>query len=132
MKLTSRLLVFCSLVFWVHPAAHGQRLGYSIGMSSPGSAGSTTSAPPRGPALPPLPAPLPSNPANSTGQLKSLNLSSEHLAPPPLNLPPAGNVPGRTRILPPVPYPMDPILKLDTVSGILDKPGMCTNSSGSN
>ena len=126
----SRLLLFGSLILWVPAVAHGQRIGFSIGMSPSSSAASGSSAQSHGPALPPLPASLPSTSSNSTGQLKPLNLSSTHLSPPVLDLSPNGAGAGRTRILPQVPFPMDPIAGRNPVSRILDKPGMCVDGPG--
>lgn len=126
MRMMFALLLSGSLVFSVPAFARGQRMGFSVGMSSSAaSSGASGSAQAHGPALPPLPGPLPSVTGNSTGQLKSLNLSATHLAPPAVNsAPPAAA--GRGGILPQVPFAMDPILTgRGTISAALGKPGRC-------
>jgi hypothetical protein len=112
-----------SLILCVSAAAHAQRVSYSFGMPSTSSAGPAQPSQAHAPALPPLPGPFPSfstNPVQT--QLEKLNLQSMHMVPPRVNL--FAN-PGRSGILPQVPFALD---------RILDKPGMCgftPNESGS-
>jgi len=89
-------------------------MGYSIGMGPKTSAPAAQPSQAQGPALPPLPGPLPSFSTSPVRvQLKNLNLQSTHVVPPRVNL---FATPGRSMILPQVPFALD---------AILDKPGMC-------
>jgi hypothetical protein len=114
MNLIFRAAFAGSLILCVSVAACAQRMGYSIGMPSTSSGGPAQPSHAQVPALPPLPGPLPSFSTNPVQvQLEKLNLWSMHLVPPRLNL---FAKPGRSGILPQVPFALDKIL---------DKPGMC-------
>lgn len=119
-------MLFGSLILCAPPAVHGQRTGFSIGMTPPGAVAPAPPAQPHLPALPELPAKLASGSTNPTLDLKPLDLSSTHLAPPQIELNPPVTGPGRGSLLPQVPYPLDPILGRDPISA-LDKPGVCTD-----
>ena len=125
MKSISKLMLFGSLILSAPLAVDAQRTGFSIGMT-PGTVAPAPPAQSRLPALPELPARLPSGSTNPTLHLKPLDLSSTHLAPPQIEVNPPVTGPGRGSLLPQVPYPLDPILGRDPISA-LDKPGMCVD-----
>jgi hypothetical protein len=105
------------LILHVSVASRAQRIGYSIAMPSTSSARPAQPPQAQAPALPPLPGPLPSFSTNAVQtQLEKSNLQSMHMVPPRVNL--FAN-PGRSGILPQVPFALDKIL---------DKPGMCSVS----
>ena len=124
MKAISKAAIFGSLILCISAAAHAQRINYSISMpptSSAGSAAQPSQA--RGPALPPLPGPLPSFSTNPVHvQLEDLNLRSMHMAPTRLNL--FAN-PGRRGILPQLPFSLAPVAGRNPIAAFVDGPGIC-------
>ena len=124
MKSISKLMLFGSLILCAPLTVHAQRTGFSLGMTPPGTVASAPPSQPHLPALPELPAKLPSGSTNPALHLKPLDLSSTHLSPPQIEMNPSVTRPGHGSPLPQVPYALDPVLGRDPISA-LDKPGMC-------
>jgi hypothetical protein len=123
MKPIFNAAIFGSLILCISAASQAQRINYSISMPSTSSAGSAAQpSQARGPALPPLPGPLPSFSTNTVQvQLEDLNLRSTHMAPPRLNL----FAPGRRGILPQLPFALDPVAGRNPIAAFVDGPGIC-------
>src|SRR5215831_9359909 len=126
----SKVVLSGSLILCLSVVAHAQRIGFSVGMPSAAKAPSAQPVQAHQPTLPPLPGPLPSVTANTAERLKPLDLASMHLVPPQIDLNPtvAGSPP--PRILPQVPFAMDPTLGGGSISTMLDKPAMCVQGTG--
>ena len=124
MKSISKLMLFGSLILCAPLTVHAQRMGFSLGMTPPGTVAPAPPAQPHLPALPELPDKLLSGSTNPALHLKPLDLSSTHLSPPQIETNPSVTRPEHRSLLPQVLYNLDPDLGRDPISA-LDKPGKC-------